>query len=94
VVYPWSRLSAARKKVIRHMITDSGMRAAASAIADEARENYGGVDVIGVGPVYSEHTPRAECSVHQQSESLVVNNLSDTVIISKDSHGHSYKLRF
>jgi hypothetical protein len=50
--------------------------------------------VISAGPVYGEHTPWAECSVSQQSESRGVNNLSATVIISKDSHGHSYKLRF
>jgi hypothetical protein len=35
------------------MITDEQMRAAAAAIADEARENYGGVDVISVGPAVS-----------------------------------------
>jgi hypothetical protein len=35
------------------MITDEQMRAAAVAIADEARENYGGVEVIRVGPVVS-----------------------------------------
>jgi hypothetical protein len=70
------------------------MRAAAAILAQDARENQAGVDVISVGPVYGEHTAWAECSVRQQSESRVVNNLSDTVIISKDSHGHSYKLRF
>jgi acyl dehydratase len=30
-------------------VTDEQMRAAAAALADEARENYGGVDVISVG---------------------------------------------
>ena len=33
------------------------MRAAAAAIADEARENYGGVDVISVGPLFAEPGP-------------------------------------
>jgi hypothetical protein len=33
------------------------MRAAAQALADEARENYGGVDVISVGPAYTSLTP-------------------------------------
>jgi hypothetical protein len=37
------------KEVIRHAITDEQMRTAAAAITDEARENYGGVDVISVG---------------------------------------------
>jgi hypothetical protein len=32
------------------MITDERMGAAAAAIADEARENHGGVEVISVGP--------------------------------------------
>ena len=39
------------------MITDGEMRAAAAALADEARENYGGVDVIRVGPAVSALTP-------------------------------------
>jgi hypothetical protein len=39
------------------MITDEQMRAAASALADEARENHGGVDVISVGPAYTSLTP-------------------------------------
>jgi hypothetical protein len=40
------------------MITGEHMRAAAAAaIADEARENYGGVDVISVGPAVSALTP-------------------------------------
>ena len=39
------------------MITDSEMRAAAAAIADEARENHGGVDVISVGPLFAEPGP-------------------------------------
>ena len=70
------------------------MHNVAAIIAQDARENRAGVDVISAGPVYGEHTPWAECSVSQQSESRGVNNLSATVIISKDSHGHSYKLRF
>jgi hypothetical protein len=39
------------------MITDEQMRAAAAAIADEARDNHGGVDVIRVGPAVSALTP-------------------------------------
>jgi hypothetical protein len=35
------------------MITDEQMRAAAAAIADEARDNHGGVDVISVGPAFT-----------------------------------------
>jgi hypothetical protein len=38
------------------MITDEQMRAAAAALADEARENYGGVDVISVGPAYTSNS--------------------------------------
>jgi hypothetical protein len=57
VVYPWSRPTAARKEAIRHMITDEHMRAAAAALADEGRENYGGVDVISVGPAVSALMP-------------------------------------
>jgi hypothetical protein len=33
------------------MIRDGEMRGAAAELADEARENYGGVDVISVEPV-------------------------------------------
>jgi hypothetical protein len=39
------------------MITDKQMRAATAALSDEARENYGGVDVISVGPAVSALTP-------------------------------------
>jgi hypothetical protein len=37
------------------MITDEQMRAAAAAIADQARENHGGLDVIS--PAVSALTP-------------------------------------
>jgi hypothetical protein len=55
------------------------MHNVAAILAQDARENQAGVDVISVGPVYGERTPWAECLVRQQSESRVVNNLSDTV---------------
>ena len=35
------------------MTPDQAMRAVAETLADQARENYGGVEVISVGPAFT-----------------------------------------
>jgi hypothetical protein len=39
------------------MAPDQAMRAVAQTLADQARENYGGVEVISVGPAFTALTP-------------------------------------
>jgi hypothetical protein len=39
------------------MTPDQAMRAVAETLAHQARENYGGVEVISVGPAFTALTP-------------------------------------
>ena len=72
------------------MITDEQMRAAAAAIADEARDNHGGVDVISVGlpMLHSPHSWGADVSPHVSGLSDLSPYLLIGVYVQPDGSKH------